>query len=252
MKDYKVGYVAGVFDLFHIGHLNLLRNAKSKCDYLIAGVLEDDLVIHFKGKAPFIPGEERMDIVGSCQYVDRVVPVTFELSPKMAAWNEYHYDCFFSGNDYEGNPGWEAERKLLNEVGSDIYFFPYTQSTSSTQIKRALKGHDGYDDIDKRNLVVDFCKECDKLYIYGAGKYGQQMSEFLHENAIRFDGYMVSDITKLKKPVKDHPVFEVDAVRPDDRTGIIMAMKEEFQNEVRPQLRDKGFEKLFNVLQILD
>ncbi|WP_081668007.1 adenylyltransferase/cytidyltransferase family protein [Butyrivibrio sp. WCD2001] len=250
MKEYKVGYVAGVFDLFHLGHLNLMRNAKTKCDYLIAGVLEDDLVIHFKGKAPFIPHEERMDIVGACRYVDKVVPVDFSNIAKMDAWKKNPYDCFFSGNDYEGNPVWEYERKQLNEVGSDIYFFPYTQSTSSTQIKRALKGHDGYDDADKRNLVIDFCKDLDKLYIYGAGKYGQEMAKFLYENAIRFDGYMVSDITKLNQPVKDHPVFDVDAVRPDERTGIIMAMKEEFQNEVRPQLKEKGFDKLFNVLQL--
>lgn len=251
MKEYKVGYVAGVFDLFHLGHLNLVRNAKSKCDYLIAGVLDDDTVIHYKGKAPFIPHKERMEIMEACKYVDKVVPVNLETNPRMVAWNLYHFDCFFSGNDYEGNPVWEEERRQLNKVGSDIYFFPYTKSTSSTQIKRALKGHDGYDDNDKRNLVVDFCKDCDRLFIYGAGKYGHQMADFLHENAIRFDGYMVSDITRINKPVTDHPVYPVDAVSPGNNVGIIMAMKEEFQLEAKPLLLEKGFGNLFNALQII-
>ena len=251
MEHYNVGYVAGVFDLFHIGHLNLFKNAKSACDYLIVGVLEDDLVIHYKGKAPFIPLNERLAMVESCKYVDKAVPVNFENIGKRAAWEIYHFDCLFSGDDYADNPGWAVERQQLQEVGSDIQFFSYTKSTSSTQIKRALRGHDGYLDEDKRNLLVDFCKDCDHLYIYGAGVYGQRMSEMLHDNAIKFDGYMVSDITTLTKPVTDHPVYQVEAVKPGENVGIIMAMKETFQNEVRPQLQEKGFSKLFNILQIL-
>ena len=252
MKKYKIGYVAGVFDLFHIGHLNLVRNAKGACEHLIVGVLEDDLVIHYKGKAPFIPLKERMEILAACRYVDEVVPVSFENIGKVDAWNIYHFDCLFSGNDYEGNPIWENEKKMLNQVGSDIQFFSYTKSTSSTQIKRALRGHDEYLDEDKRNVLIDFCKECDQLYIYGAGKYGHQMAEILHENAIRFDGFMVSDITKINQPIKKYPVFDAEAVKPSNDIGIIMAMKESFQNEVRTQLIERGFDRLFNVLQIID
>lgn len=251
MEHYNVGYVAGVFDLFHIGHLNLVRNAKNHCDHLIVGALEDDLVIHFKGKAPFIPLKERMEVLAACRYVDEVVPISFENINKMDAWNRLHFDCLFSGDDYSGNQYWIDDKKNLQAVGSDIQFFSYTKSTSSTQIKRALRGHDDYLDEDKRNLLVDFCKDCDRLYIYGAGVYGQRMSEMLHDNAIKFDGYMVSDITTLTKPVTDHPVYQVEAVKPGENVGIIMAMKETFQNEVRPQLQEKGFSRLFNILQIL-
>ncbi|MBS6642242.1 MAG: adenylyltransferase/cytidyltransferase family protein [Clostridiaceae bacterium] len=138
MKDYKIGYIAGVFDLFHIGHLNLIRKAKDKCEYLIVGVLTDELVVHFKGKPPYIPFDERLEIVGSIKYVDKAVPVTLDNIDKMAAWELYKFDCLFSGDDYVNNESWIVDKKRLNQVGSDIYFFPYTKSTSSTQIKKAL------------------------------------------------------------------------------------------------------------------
>lgn len=138
MAEYKKGYCAGVFDLFHIGHVNLFRRAKEKCDYLIIGVLTDELVIHFKKNAPYIPFEERLQMVASCRYVDEAVPVTFETIGKLDAWDKYHYDCFFSGDDYSGNPVWMEEKRLLNERGSDVYFFSYTQTTSSTKIKQAM------------------------------------------------------------------------------------------------------------------
>ena len=125
-------------DLFHIGHVNLFRRAKEKSEYLIVGVLTDELVVHFKKNLPYIPFEERLQMVESCRYVDCAVPVTFETIGKLDAWNKYHYDCFFSGDDYSGNPVWMEEKRLLNEKGSDIYFFSYTQTTSSTQIKQAM------------------------------------------------------------------------------------------------------------------
>lgn len=140
---YEIGYVAGVFDLFHIGHLNLIRKAKEKSNYLIVGVLTDELVVHFKGKPPYIPFEERLEIVGSIKYVDQAVPVTFENIDKMAAWELYKYDCLFSGDDYVNNETWIIDKKRLNQVGSDIEFFPYTKTTSSTQIKRAMSVEQG-------------------------------------------------------------------------------------------------------------
>ncbi|MGN0514515.1 MAG: adenylyltransferase/cytidyltransferase family protein [Lachnospiraceae bacterium] len=139
MKEYNVGYCAGVYDLFHIGHVNLFRRAKEKCETLIVGVLTDELVIHFKKNPPYIPFEERLQMVESCRYVDRAIPVTFDNIGKIDAWDQLHYDCFFSGDDYSGNEVWMKEKRLLNERGSDIYFFSYTQTTSSTKIKQAIE-----------------------------------------------------------------------------------------------------------------
>lgn len=138
MKTYKVGYIAGVFDLFHIGHLNLLRNAKDRCEYLIVGVLSDELVIHFKKNCPYIPFEERRQIIEAIKYVDEAVEVNFNNIEKLKAWEQFHFDCLFSGNDYINEPSWIYDREQLQARGADIEFFPYTQGTSSTQIKAAL------------------------------------------------------------------------------------------------------------------
>lgn len=135
-KPYGIGYVPGVFDLFHVGHLNLLRNAKSRCEYLIAGVLTDELVAHFKSKKPLIPYEQRAAIVEAIEYVDRVVPVDFFNTRKIDAWHKYHYDCHFSGNDHGAD--WMMDLRQLREVGSNMEFFEYTKATSSTQIKGKL------------------------------------------------------------------------------------------------------------------
>lgn len=138
MKPYKIGYIAGVFDLFHVGHLNLLRRAKERCDYLMVGVLSDVLVIKFKNNPPYIPFEERKQILEAIRYVDEVVKVTEDNHEKMKAWNLYHFDCLFSGDDYSENPYWVEDRKALQKVNSDIEYFPYTKSTSSTMIKAAI------------------------------------------------------------------------------------------------------------------
>lgn len=140
MKKYKVGYLAGVFDLFHIGHLNLIKRAKERCDYLIVGALTDELVLKFKNNLPYIPFDERKQILEAIRYVDRVVAVTEENHEKMKAWNLYHFDCLFSGDDYSGNPYWIDDQKSLQAVGSNIEYFPYTKSTSSTMIKAAITG----------------------------------------------------------------------------------------------------------------
>lgn len=137
MADYKIGYVPGVFDLFHIGHLNLLKNCKERCEFLIAGVLTDELVQHFKGRVPYIPFAERAAIIESIKYVDRVVPVSFDNTVKIDAWHMYHFDCHFSGNDH--GPDWDTDKKQLLAVGSNMEFFPYTQGTSSTQIKELIQ-----------------------------------------------------------------------------------------------------------------
>jgi len=135
-KPYEIGYVPGAFDVFHVGHLNLLRNAKSRCNYLIAGVLTDELIVYFKKKGPVIPYAQRAAIVGAISYVDRVVPVDFDNTVKIDAWNRYHFDCHFSGNDHGGD--WVKDYEQLKAVGAEMEFFEYTRATSSTQIKKRL------------------------------------------------------------------------------------------------------------------
>lgn len=132
-KPYGIGYVPGVFDLFHVGHLNLLRNSKSRCEYLIAGVLTDELAEYFKKRRPIIPYAQRAAIVEAITYVDRVVPVDFSNTHKIDAWHRYHFDCHFSGNDHGAD--WTKDLRQLREVGSNMEFFAYTQATSTTQIR---------------------------------------------------------------------------------------------------------------------
>ena len=138
MKRYKVGYVAGVFDLFHIGHLNLIRRAKEQCDFLIAGVLEDELVMRFKNKYPYIPFEERIKIVEAIKYVDQAVKVDITNIDKMDAWKAFKFDCFFSGDDWKNSQSWIQDKKNLMEVGSNLEYFSYTKSTSSTQLREMI------------------------------------------------------------------------------------------------------------------
>lgn len=135
---YNIGYVTGVFDLFHVGHLNLLRNCRTRCHYLIAGVLTDELTERDKRKKPFIPFQERKEIVKQCKYVDRVVTVDFHNTNKVDAWKELRYGCLFSGSDHEGAPYWMWLQKQLRTLGSDLEFFPYTESTSSTMLQAVI------------------------------------------------------------------------------------------------------------------
>lgn len=138
-KKYKVGYVPGVYDLFHIGHLNLIRRCKSRCEYLIVGVLTDELVEFYKHKRPIIPYEERAEIVGALRDVDEVIKVTFENTDKMDAWRQLHFDCHFSGSDHGDD--WLKVQEKLREVGANMEFFPYTQGISSTLIGEKLRNN---------------------------------------------------------------------------------------------------------------
>ena len=131
----KIGYTTGVYDLFHIGHLNLLRKAKAQCDYLIVGVSTDDLV-EYKGKRSVIPFEERKEIVGAIKYVDEVV--TQENMDKLGAWKKYHFDVMFVGDDWKGTDKWNKIEAELAEVGAKVVYFPYTKGTSSTLINETL------------------------------------------------------------------------------------------------------------------
>lgn len=137
-KKYHIGYIAGVFDLFHLGHLNMFRRAKELCDYLIVGVVSDDGVRINKSTEPFIPFEERIEMVRSCKYVDEAVEIPFEYCRTPEAFRKYHFDVQFSGSDYEKDPGWLAMKDYLEQNGSTMVFFPYTEQTSSTKIKSLI------------------------------------------------------------------------------------------------------------------
>ncbi|MGG9972093.1 adenylyltransferase/cytidyltransferase family protein [Ferruginibacter sp. SUN002] len=131
-----IGYTSGVFDLFHIGHLNLLRNAKKMCDKLIVGVSTDELVA-YKHKQPVIPFLERVEIVQSISFVDAVVAQ--EDMDKFKMWQKLKYDVMFVGDDWFNTPKWQDLDKQFNDVGVRIIYFPYTKGTSSTIINTTLQ-----------------------------------------------------------------------------------------------------------------
>ena len=138
-KKYHVGYIAGVFDLFHVGHLNLLRRAKAQCDYLLVGVVSDRGVREVKRVEPFIPFEERVAVLESCRYVDEAVEIPFGHHDTEDAWRMHHFDVQFSGSDYEHDARWLEKKAFLEAHGATMVFFPYTESTSSTKLKKLIE-----------------------------------------------------------------------------------------------------------------
>ncbi len=133
MKKYKVGYTQGVYDMFHIGHLNLLNRAKEQCEYLIVGVNADSLVQEYKHKTPIIRETERAEIVRNIKAVDEVV-IAHTLD-KQTALDLYHFDAIFIGDDWKGNPRWEQTRIDLAKQGVDLVFLPHTAGVSSTELR---------------------------------------------------------------------------------------------------------------------
>lgn len=133
----RIGYAGGAFDLFHIGHLNLLRHAKDHCDVLIAGVVTDELLELTKGTAPIIPFAERLEIVRHISFVDRVHA---ESAPdKLDTWREVGFDVYFKGDDWRGTERGRRLEARFAEVGVEVVYFPYTMHTSSTILRRALQ-----------------------------------------------------------------------------------------------------------------
>lgn len=132
----RVGYAPGVYDMFHIGHLNILRNSRLACDYLIAGVVSDDLSRRAKGKSPMIPLAERLEIVSSIRYVDEAVEE--DVPTKLEMWDKLHFDVLIKGDDWRGTEkGLRLEREMA-EVGVTVFYLPYTVHTSSTMLRQAL------------------------------------------------------------------------------------------------------------------
>lgn len=227
-KKYKLGYAPGVYDLFHIGHLNLLRRAKALSEHLLVGVLSDELVEHFKGKRPFIPFEDRIAIVEAIEGVDEVVKVDFSNTVKMRAWELYHYDAYFSGNDHQDE--WERERQELRAVGSDIVYLPYTQKTSSTKIKEQLKEAEA-----KK-----------RLYLFGAGRIGQRTLNEWQKDAKRerweVAGFLDNQKEKHLTRIQGIPVYAPEDLKTLEAQGddfaILITMKD--KGEAEAQLERLG------------
>ena len=135
-KKYKLGYTSGVFDLFHIGHLNILKKAKEECEYLIVAVSTDELVQSYKKKTPVIEFSERVAIVEAIKYVDIVIPQ--DSRDKLAAYEKYKFDVMFVGDDWRGKPLWEKLEQDLSEKDSIVSYIPYTKKVSSTLLKEVL------------------------------------------------------------------------------------------------------------------
>ena len=137
MEKEIVGYTTGVFDLFHIGHLNLLQKAKSNCDRLIVGVSTDELVETYKNKTPIIPFRERIEIISALKCVDDVVPQSHR--DKIAAYHEIKFDVMFVGSDWKGSVLFSAVEVELAKYGVKVIYFEYTNHVSSTTLKSTLQ-----------------------------------------------------------------------------------------------------------------
>jgi glycerol-3-phosphate cytidylyltransferase len=136
-----IGYTSGVYDLFHIGHLNLLKNAKGMCDKLIVGVTTDDLSL-YKGKKPLIPLQDRVEIIRGIRYVDAVVPQ--ETMDKVEMCKKLKASLLFVGDDWYNTPKWDTIERELDEIGVRVVYFPYTKGVSSTAISTALREARGW------------------------------------------------------------------------------------------------------------
>jgi glycerol-3-phosphate cytidylyltransferase len=134
----RVGYAPGVYDLFHIGHLNILKHARANCDYLIAGVVSDEMALLAKGKSPVVPLSERLEIVSHIKYVDEAVA---EIVPdKIETWRSVGFDVIFKGDDWRGTAKGRKLEADFAEVGVEVVYFPYTMHTSSSLLRRFLSG----------------------------------------------------------------------------------------------------------------
>ena len=139
MKKYRIGYTQGTYDLFHVGHLNLLNNAKKYCDFLIVGINSDDLVKEYKNKETTIKENERARIVGAIKGVDKVV-ITRTLD-KNIIHKYINFDAVFIGSDWQGNNRWEKTKEDMTKIGVDVIFLPHTDGVSTTEISKTINNN---------------------------------------------------------------------------------------------------------------
>lgn len=151
MKKYKIGYTQGTYDLFHVGHLNLLENAKKQCEHLIVGINSDELVFEYKNKKVNITAKDRARIVGALKVVDEVYVVN--TLDKVEALKKFGFDAIFIGDDWKGNPRWTETERLMRKNGTDLVYLPHTNGISTTQIESNLKN--------KNNVKTNNRKEFD-------------------------------------------------------------------------------------------
>lgn len=140
MKKYRIGYTSGVYDMFHIGHLNVLKNAKKLCDFLIVGVSTDEVVEKNKNKKPIISFDDRCEIVRSIKYVDLVIPQTdYSIAGKIDAVIKHHINVVFVGSDWKGTKKWDELEKELKQIHVDVVYLPHTDGISSSQLRTAIR-----------------------------------------------------------------------------------------------------------------
>lgn len=144
----RIGYAAGAFDLFHVGHLNILKQAKSQCDFLIAGVVSDEMLKLNKGITPVVPLAERLEIVRNIHVVDQAYAE--DVADKLDVWRELKFDVFFKGDDWRGTEKGLRLERAFAEVGVEVVYFPYLKTTSSTVLRRAL------DNVNRMAEVLSF------------------------------------------------------------------------------------------------
>jgi glycerol-3-phosphate cytidylyltransferase len=130
------GYVPGAWDMFHVGHLNILQRARAHCDVLIVGVVTDEELFRAKGKMPIIPLDERIDVVRAMSIVDRVV--IDHSTNKIEAWQAYGFDVLFKGDDWRGTAKGDRLEEHMASVGAEVHYFPYTAQTSSTKLRALI------------------------------------------------------------------------------------------------------------------
>ena len=140
MKKYKIGYTDGVYDLFHVGHLNMINTAKPNCESLIVGVPGDEVVKEYKHRMPIINENDRRKIVASIKGVDKAVINRFR--DKLKLWELYHFDVVFIGDDWKGTQRWNDFEKILNKIGVDVVYVPYTKGISTTEIRQKIMEED--------------------------------------------------------------------------------------------------------------
>lgn len=136
MAERRIGYVPGVFDMFHIGHLNVLKNAREHCDHLIAGVVSDEMAQRNKGLRPVVPAEERVAIVAACKYVDEAV--IEDIPHKLDMWERLRFNLIVKGDDWKGTDRGDKLEQDFAAVGVQVVYVPYTQQTSSSMLRRVL------------------------------------------------------------------------------------------------------------------